>query len=958
MENLGKAIEIAGSVVDYALNFEEKKQVLERKLKQLESVEADIIVELENSESWSGKKRKNEVANWLSNVAQMKREVQSIEEVIAQGGWSILLGKNLEKKTEELNELLDQRNRFQGALVLDVQEDGGDQLLAPKLVGQAFQTNFSEIKECLVMDEFSIIGIYGMGGVGKTALVTHIHNELLLRNRNVYWTSVSQDLSISKLQNRVAKTIGFDLSNEDDEKKRAAKLSKALSKRPEFVLILDDLWIHFPLEKVGIPVGANGCKLILTTRSLDVCWRMGCQKKFKVEPLSEKESWNLFEEKIGEAVLEEVKPIAKSIVRECAGLPLGIVTIAGSMRGVSDVYEWRNALRELQESILWQGDMEYEVFRILKFSYNRLIDSALQQCFLYCALYPEDHKIKRVELIEYLIVEGIIEGGSREAEIDMGHTILNRLEKVCLLESVVEQGGRCVKMHDLVRDMAIQIMKVDPRVMVKAGKQLFEMPNWRNWAEDLVRVSLMYNHIEEIPSGYSPRCPQLSTLLLCGNKLRSIADSFFVQLHGLKVLDLSYTRIEQLPVFISHLVNLSALLLRGCSRLRHMPSLAQLTALKKLDMHYTKVKHVPQGIELLFNLEYLDLSNTEIKELPTGILPNLFSLQVLILDQVKAVEIASLRKLERLECRVYDVDELNAYTTSTHTSNLIQYYLLVAQHKPPDNLLPRGLKVVYFDNCSIDGDEDAILLPKDVQCLDFFQCDIKRRSLCLKNATEPRSFTIASCNGIECLFSLSSSPSIFQSLEDMYISDLKDLHFLFGREAAMASPPAKFMPLSPPLGTFSLLKKFSMWGCPSIKKLFPPGLSSNLQKLEDISVHYCKNIEELIAMEEQQESHKSKGIIHFPLPKLQSISLSYLPELKSICSGKMICNSLCRIYVDSCLKLKRMPLSLLVLDNDQLSPLPSLQNIKIFPQEWWETVELDHPNAKNVLLPLCHFKRY
>ncbi|KAF2285962.1 hypothetical protein GH714_009218 [Hevea brasiliensis] len=682
MENLGKAIEIAGSVVDYALNFEEKKQVLERKLKQLESVEADIIVELENSESWSGKKRKNEVANWLSNVAQMKREVQSIEEVIAQGGWSILLGKNLEKKTEELNELLDQRNRFQGALVLDVQEDGGDQLLAPKLVGQAFQTNFSEIKECLVMDEFSIIGIYGMGGVGKTALVTHIHNELLLRNRNVYWTSVSQDLSISKLQNRVAKTIGFDLSNEDDEKKRAAKLSKALSKRPEFVLILDDLWIHFPLEKVGIPVGANGCKLILTTRSLDVCWRMGCQKKFKVEPLSEKESWNLFEEKIGEAVLEEVKPIAKSIVRECAGLPLGIVTIAGSMRGVSDVYEWRNALRELQESILWQGDMEYE-------------------------------------------------------------------------------GGRCVKMHDLVRDMAIQIMKVDPRVMVKAGKQLFEMPNWRNWAEDLVRVSLMYNHIEEIPSGYSPRCPQLSTLLLCGNKLRSIADSFFVQLHGLKVLDLSYTRIEQLPVFISHLVNLSALLLRGCSRLRHMPSLAQLTALKKLDMHYTKVKHVPQGIELLFNLEYLDLSNTEIKELPTGILPNLFSLQVLILDQVKAVEIASLRKLERLECRVYDVDELNAYTTSTHTSNLIQYYLLVAQHKPPDNLLPRGLKVVYFDNCSIDGDEDAILLPKDVQCLDFFQCDIKRRSLCLKNATEPRSFTIASCNGIECLFSLSSSPSIF-----------------------------------------------------------------------------------------------------------------------------------------------------------------------------------------------------
>lgn len=958
MENLGKAIEVAASVVDYTLNFKEKKEVLERKWKQLESIEADIIIELESAENRSGKKRKNEVTNWLSNVALMKKEVQDIEEIAVQGGWSILLGRRVEKKTEEVKELIDQRNRFQGALVFDVQEDCGDRLLAPKLAGQAFQKNLSEIQECLMIDEVSILGIYGMGGVGKTALVMNIHNHLLLRRGNVYWVSVSQDLNIYKLQSRIAKTIGFDLSNEDDEKKRAAKLSKALSKRAEFVLILDDLWIHFPLEKVGIPVGVNRCKLILTTRSLDVCWRMGCQKNFKVEPLSEKESWDLFKEKIGEAVSVEVKPIAKSIVRECAGLPLGIITVAGSMKGVNDVYEWRNALRELEESIVWQVDMESEVFRILKFSYNRLIDSALQQGFLYCALYPEDHKVRRAELIEYLIVEGVIGGGSREAEFDMGHTILNRLEKVCLLEGVVERGDRCVKMHDLVRDMAIHIMKVDPRVMVKAGKQLFEVPDWRNWAEDLVRISLMYNHIREIPSGYSPRCPQLSTLLLRGNNLRSIADSFFNQLHGLKVLDLSYTHIEQLPVSISLLMNLSALLLRGCNRLRHMPSLAQLTALKKLDMHYTKVKHVPQGMELLLNLEYLDLSDTEIEELPTGILLNLSSLQVLILDQVKAEEIASLRKLEKLQCRVYNVGELNAYTTSTRTPNLIQYYLLVAQHKPPDNLLSRGSKVVYFDNCSISEGEDAVLLPKDVQCLDFYRCNIKRSSLCLKNATELRSFTIASCHGIECLFSSASSSSIFQSLEDLYVSDLKDLHFLFGREADMASPPAKFIPLSPPLGSFSLLKKFVVWGCPSIKKLFPPGLSSNLQNLEDISVHYCKNMGELIAMEEQLGSHKRKGILQCPFPKLQSFSLSNLPELKSIYSGKMICNSLRTIYVNSCLKLKRMPFSLLALDNDQPSPLPSLQNIKIFPQEWWDCVELDHHDAKSVLLPLCQFKQF
>lgn len=134
MENLGKAIEVAASVVDYTLNFKEKKEVLERKWKQLESIEADIIIELESAENWSGKKRKNEVTNWLSNVALMKKEVQDIEEIAVQGRWSILLGRRVEKKTEEVKELIDQRNRFQGALVFDVQEDCGDRLLAPLFI--------------------------------------------------------------------------------------------------------------------------------------------------------------------------------------------------------------------------------------------------------------------------------------------------------------------------------------------------------------------------------------------------------------------------------------------------------------------------------------------------------------------------------------------------------------------------------------------------------------------------------------------------------------------------------------------------------------------------------------------------------------------------------------------------------------------------------------------------------
>ncbi|KAJ6857918.1 hypothetical protein NC652_040441 [Populus alba x Populus x berolinensis] len=121
--------------------------------------------------------------------------------------------------------------------------------------------------------------------------------------------------------------------------------------------LFDDLWNCFDYNKVGIPIEVKGCKLILTTRSFGVCKRMVCQKTIKVEPLSMEEAWALFIKIIG-CIPPEVEEIAKSVASECAGLPLGIKTMAGTMRGVDDICEWRNALEELKQSRVWQEDMD------------------------------------------------------------------------------------------------------------------------------------------------------------------------------------------------------------------------------------------------------------------------------------------------------------------------------------------------------------------------------------------------------------------------------------------------------------------------------------------------------------------------------------------------------------------------------------------------------------------------
>jgi disease resistance protein RPS2 len=812
-----------------------------------------------------------------------------------------------------------------------------------ELAGKAFEENKNAILSWLMNDEVLRIGIYGMGGVGKTSLVKHVYNQLRKTSgtfHHVYWITIPQDFSIYKLQNLIARCLGIHLSNEDDEILRAQELSEAFVMKWQPFLILDNLWDTFDPEKVGIHVQEKGCKLILTTRSLKVCRGMGCLQKIKVEPLPWEEAWTLFREKFTHDVVisPEVEQIAKSVTRKCAGLPLGIITMAESMRGVSDLHEWRNTLEKLKKSKV--RDMKDKVFPSLRFSYDQLDDLAQQQCFLYCAVFPEDYGISREDLIGYLIDEGIIEGiDSRQAEFDEGHTMLNELENVCLLESCDDYNGyRAVRMHGLIRDMACQILRMSSPIMV--GEELRDVDKWK---EVLTRVSWINGKFKEIPSGHSPRCPNLSTLLLPYNyTLRFIAYSFFKHLNKLKVLDLSETNIELLPDSFSDLENLSALLLKGCEQLRHVPSLKKLRLLKRLDLSDTALVDVPQDMECLSNLRYLKLNGCSQKEFPPGILPQLYRLQVFALDDwvqgqyapvtVEGKEVACLRKLETLECHFKCFSDFIGYLKSWDgTLSLSTYKFLVGQWNDNKDYLRvlefsgRSRKVCLC-NFNINWNRSSPFFPCDIQELVILRCT-DAGSLCdvlsLQCAIELECIEIQLCDRMESLLSSSW----------------------------FCSTP---LPL-PSDGIFSHLKDFHCYGCSSMKKLFPLALLRNLANLELISVEECHKMEEIIATSVDwvvgEESSSSCSSSEFDLPNLRRLNFVYLPKLKSICSAKLICGSLQKIRVRDCPKLKRIPICLPVLDSGQPCPPPSLEEIDVDPKEWWESVEWDHPNTKDVLLP-------
>ncbi|KAJ4721596.1 NBS-LRR type disease resistance protein [Melia azedarach] len=167
--------------------------------------------------------------------------------------------------------------------------------ITPTVIG--LQSTFDKVWRCLTEEQAGIIGIYGMGGVGKTTLLTKISNQFLDFPNNcdvVIWVVVSKDLKLEKIQESIAKEIG--LFNESWKIKsledRAQEIFKILSQK-EFVLLLDDIWERAYLITVGLPppTPENVSKVVFSTREVEACGGMEAQKSFKVERLRYEDAW-------------------------------------------------------------------------------------------------------------------------------------------------------------------------------------------------------------------------------------------------------------------------------------------------------------------------------------------------------------------------------------------------------------------------------------------------------------------------------------------------------------------------------------------------------------------------------------------------------------------------------------------------------------------------------------------
>ena len=455
----------------------------------------------------------------------------------------------------------------------------------------------------------SVAAIVGIGGLGKTALAQLVYNDCEVTNyfEKCMWVCVSDNFDVKTIVKNMLESLTKETINDTLSLENLQNMLRKNLTGKKYLLVLDDIW-NESFEKWAqlrtyLMCGAQGSKVVVTTRSKIVAERMGVSVSYNLNGLTLEKSWSLLKNIITygdetKGVNQTLETIGKKIAEKCSGVPLAIRTLGGLLQGKNEEREWIDVL---------QGDFwklcedEESIMPVLKLSYQNL-SPQLRQCFAYCSLYPKDWKIEKDELIQLWMAQGYLECSDEKQRMeDIGNqfvTIL--LMKSFFQDAQIDDGDiRSFKMHDLIHDLAMKVAGNDCCYLDSETKRLVGSP---------MHIMLKRDAFGLLESLSSSKMRTLILLTDFSEKLDEKELLVLSKFKYLRVLKLMNCSLSNLCDSIEKLSHLRYLNLRDCEVVESLSTcISNLVCLQTLLLHRCKVEFSTKDISKLISLRYFGI---------------------------------------------------------------------------------------------------------------------------------------------------------------------------------------------------------------------------------------------------------------------------------------------------------------------------------------------------------------
>nr|XP_043608742.1 putative disease resistance protein RGA4 [Erigeron canadensis] len=881
------------------------------------------------------------------------RKVRNLTPTCCTSSFSSLstkMHRKLKDITTELQQLYDQKNDLSltvkgKRLSQDINRSYQTSLLTPGIVGRDGEKKI--LLEKLLADKeqnenqnnFSIVPIVGMGGIGKTTLARLLYNEPKVNQHFELkaWVCVSDEFDSFNISKLIFEYVAAEEKKFENPNLLQEALRNKLAGR-RFLLVLDDVWS----EKIEdwdtlVPpfhATAPGSKIIITTRKEKLLQQLGYNNPYHLNKLSHDNALSLFaQHSLGAPNFDSyptLRSYGEGIVQKCDGLPLALKSLGSLLRTKTNEVKWK----ELLESEIWSLKDDGGILPALRLSYLDL-SARLKQLFAYSCLFPKDYVFDKEDLILLWMAEGfLLESNTSKSMECLGEEYFDELLSRSFFQHVPNEESTFM-MHDLMNDLATSVageffvrldieMKntIEEHSLKKyrhmsfvcekymACKKLkeFERANsLRTFLASVVvrRLEAFYLS-NKILVDILPKLPLLRVLCLSKIWIQEIPESVG-DLKHLRYLNLSRTKIAHIPETVCNLYNLQTLIVFSCDKLRELPnSFLKLTSLRHFDIRDTPLlKNMPLGIGEIKSLQSLSkLSIGREHEFPLSGLKNLKNLRRRVCingldklqtnDQAREVNLSHMRLSELVVEWSDEFDGSRKYRLETEVLDVL---------KPHRDSL-KNLEIMSYG-----GKE----FPKWVGDSSFFKLTFVRMNKCRNCVFLPplgqlpslKKLSIESMDDVKEVGSelLGNGPAAFPSLEILRFEKMPRWEVWSVNATGVV--------------VFPCLKELHVRNCPNLVKVSLEALPS----LRNLSVWDCGDVlltslvgvaSAITKLDIYRLSNEVWGGIVKHLGTVEQLSIRECSEITSLWepeaveSCKEILGNLKKLYIIKCEKLVRI----------------------------------------------------